>query len=282
MKKESLDYLFYKYSVLTLLMFIGALNYHYFINPAKIVAGGTNGLKVLLTNVLNLDSGLVVLIVSITTLLLAVLSKEYQLAISALYASIIYPFFVEITSNFPDIMVLDKNVDMMIIIIASAIITGVIGGLTCKLGVSQGGITLISQILYRKFKLSISKTNNIINATIILTGGYIFGASNVMYALVFLYVNKLVMDRIILGQSQKKMFYIITSEQEKVENYIKNELEAGCTIFKTKGGFLEKKRYVIMSTVSNRDYFKLKEGVHEIDKKAFMVITDSYQVKGGK
>ena len=70
-----------------------------------------------------------------------------------------------------------------------------------------------------------------------------------MYALVFLYVNKLVMDRIILGQSQKKMFYIITSEQEKVENYIKDELEAGCTIFKTKGGFLEKKRYVIMSTV---------------------------------
>ena len=46
------------------------------------------------------------------------------------------------------------------------------------------------------------------------------------------------------------------------KEYIKDELEAGCTIFRTKGGFLEKKRYVIMSTVSNRDYFKLKEGVH--------------------
>lgn len=282
MKKESLDYLFYKYSVLTLLMFIGALNYRYFINPAKIVAGGTNGLTVLLTNTLNLNSGLVTLIISITILLFAIILKEYKLALSALYASIIYPFFVEITSSFPEIMALDKNVDMMIITIASAIITGVIGGLTCKLGLSQGGITLISQILYGKFKLSISKTNNIINATIVLAGGFIFGANNVMYALIFLYVNKLVMDRIMLGQSQKKMFYIITSEQQKVENYIKNELEVGCTIFKTKGGFLEKKRYVIMSTVSNGDYFKLKEGVHEIDKKAFMVITDSYQVKGGK
>ena len=115
-----------------------------------------------------------------------------------------------------------------------------------------------------------------------IVGGIVFGINNIMYALIFLYVSKIFTDKIILGTSQKKIFYIITTEQKKIENYIKNVLEAGYTIFNTKGGFLRKKQAVIMTTVPTRDYFKLKEGIHEIDDKAFIVITDSYQVKGGK
>lgn len=282
MKKESLDYKFYKYSILTLLMFVAALNYHYLIKPAQIVAGGTNGISVLLSSVFNFNSGIVILVVSVATLLLAVLFKEYELATSAVYASIIYPIFVELVSYYPNIIMLNNSSDMMIIVIFSAIITGIVGGITCKLNVSQGGITLISQVLHKRLNTSISKINNTINGSIVLIGGATFGINNVLYALIFLYVNRLVMDKIILGQSRNKMVYIITSNQKEVENYIKNELEVGSTIFNTKGGFLKKRRYVIMSTVSNRDYYKLKEGVHKIDSKAFMVITDSYQVKGGK
>ena len=69
---------------------------------------------------------------------------------------------------------------------------------------------------------------------------------------------------------------------KEVEEYIKEVLGTGYTTFKAKGAYGLRQRTVIMSTVSNRDYFKLKEGIHQIDSDAFMVITDSYQVKGGK
>jgi uncharacterized membrane-anchored protein YitT (DUF2179 family) len=46
--------------------------------------------------------------------------------------------------------------------------------------------------------------------------------------------------------------------------------------------FLEKKRKVLMTVIPNREYFKLKEGIKEIDEKAFFIVTDSYQVYGGE
>ena len=37
-----------------------------------------------------------------------------------------------------------------------------------------------------------------------------------------------------------------------------------------------------MTVIPNREYFKLKEGIKEIDEKAFFIVTDSYQVYGGE
>ena len=44
----------------------------------------------------------------------------------------------------------------------------------------------------------------------------------------------------------------------------------------------EKKRRVLLAVVPTRDYFRLKEGIKEIDTKAFFVVTDAYEVSGGK
>lgn len=281
MKKETVDYKFYKYAVLTFMMFVAAINYNLLISPAKIVAGGVNGISVILESIFKFSPSVTILIISLAILFLALACSQYEIVASALYASVIYPFFVKITSVITEIIPLEYN-DMMLIIIFSGMISGIVAGVTCKLNMSQGGIILISQILYKKFHISIAHTNLIINSIIVIVGGIVFGINNIMYALIFLYVSKIFTDKIILGTSQKKIFYIITTEQKKIENYIKNVLEAGYTIFNTKGGFMRRKQAVIMTTVPTRDYFKLKEGIHEIDDKAFIVITDSYQVKGGK
>lgn len=281
MKKETVDYKFYKYAVLTFMMFVAAINYNLLIRPAKIVAGGVNGISVILESIFKFSPSITILIISLAILFLALACSQYEIVASALYASMIYPFFVKITSVITEIIPLEYN-DMMLIIIFSGMISGIVAGVTCKLNMSQGGIILISQILYKKFHISIAHTNLIINSIIVIVGGIVFGINNIMYALIFLYVSKIFTDKIILGTSQKKIFYIITTEQKKIENYIKNVLEAGYTIFNTKGGFMRRKQAVIMTTIPTRDYFKLKEGIHEIDDKAFIVITDSYQVKGGK
>ncbi|MGN1000476.1 MAG: YitT family protein [Bacilli bacterium] len=281
MKKETLDYKFYKYAVLTFMMFVAAINYNLFISPAKIVAGGVNGISVILESVFNFSPSITILTISLAILLLALICSQKDIVVSALYASVIYPFFVKITAIITEIIPIEYN-DMMLIVIFSGMISGIVAGVTCKLNTSQGGIILISQILYKKFHISIAYTNLLINAIIVVVGGIVFGINNIMYALIFLYVSKIFTDKIILGTSQNKIFYIITTEQKNVENYIKNVLEAGYTIFNIKGGFLRKKQAVIMTTIATRDYFKLKEGIHEIDDKAFIVITDSYQVKGGK
>lgn len=281
MKKESLDTIFYKYSILTLLMLISAINYNLFINPCRIVAGGTNGISIITEQVFKFDPSIVILVLSLAILIITIVLNEREMFKSALYASLIYPLFVSITKIASQTIVIDYS-NLLVITLFAGIISGIISGIICKFEMSQGGIVLISQIISKKFKLSVSTINFIINLSIVITGGFIFGISTIMYAIIFLYVNKIVMNRIIVGVSQKKMFYIITTEENGVTDYIVNKLKSSYTLFNAKGGFEYKKKSVIMTIISNSDYFRLKEGIHEIDKKAFFIITDSYQVLGGK
>ena len=59
------------------------------------------------------------------------------------------------------------------------------------------------------------------------------------------------------------------------------ELKSGVTVFDTEGGFSGAKSHVLMCVVPNRDYYLFKEMVLELDKNAFMVINDCYEVTGG-
>ena len=281
MKKESISYKFYKYSIFTFLMLMSAINYNLFINPAKIVAGGTSGISVILEDLFGFNPAITLFILSMVILGLSVLTKHYEEAGSALYAAIIYPFFVTITQNLNGILQI-RTVDMFLIAIISAVITSIVNGVVTNYKMSSGGSILISQIIADKLRLSLAKVNFFVNLIIVVAGGTIFGIKSIIYASIYLMVNKIVMEKITIGSSKNKIFQIITVKETEVKEYISNVLGAGSTTFGVQGSFEERKKTVIMTAVTNSDYFKLKEGIHNIDKNAFIVITDSYQVQGGK
>ncbi len=281
MDKKKIPYNFFKTSVLIFLMFWSAVNYNVLINPTKIVAGGANGISIIFEKLASINPSVIMLFVFGGALLVGLILREYELVISALIASLIYPLFVQITSPLVDIVIIGQN-DYFIIAVFAGAMSGFISGILCKLDVSQGGISLITLIASKKLKMAYSTINIIINGSIILYGTTIFGVSNLFLATIYLFTSKVVTDKIINGTSQKKIFQIITNKDSEVVDYITNVLNSGVTIFNTKGGANNKKRTVIMTSVTNSDYFRLKEGIHNIDKEAFVVITDSYQVKGGK
>ena len=75
---------------------------------------------------------------------------------------------------------------------------------------------------------------------------------------------------------------IITSEEDKIREYIIKTLGHSVTVFDVKGGFLNKKHKVVLTVVPTREYYRVTEGIKTIDKDAFFVVTDSYEVVGGK
>ena len=116
----------------------------------------------------------------------------------------------------------------------------------------------------------------------ILTSSFFFGTTNAMYAIILLYINNIVLDKVLLGISKNKAFYIITSEEAEIKNYIIKHLNHSVTIFDVKGGFLEKKRKVLLVVIPSKEYYKLTEGIKLLDKEAFFVVTDAYEVSGAK
>ena len=81
-----------------------------------------------------------------------------------------------------------------------------------------------------------------------------------------------------VGASTSKTFFIISTEEENIKNYIIHELHHDLTEINVKGGFTSHKNKIIMTSIDTKDYFGLKEGILLIDPKAFISIVDSYEV----
>ena len=74
------------------------------------------------------------------------------------------------------------------------------------------------------------------------------------------------------------MFYVITSKEKEVKHFIMSTLGYELTELDVKGGFTQQRRSILLSVISAKDYYKLKSGIMKIDHKAFIAITDTYDV----
>ena len=131
-------------------------------------------------------------------------------------------------------------------------------------------------------KVSIGTSMLIIDGLIVLSGGFVFGWTKFMYAIIVLYIISILTDKVLLGISSSKAFYIVTSKQEEISDYVINELGHSVTIFDAKGGYSKTKNPVLFTVIPTKEYYKLKVGINEIDKNAFFTVVDAYEVLGGE
>lgn len=260
---------------------ISAVVYNLFLLPLSLVTGGTNGIATITHYLYDMDPALIILVLSLACCIFSFMYLGKERTAGTLLATILYPIMVKVTADFSTKFVLDTS-DILLVVLFAGVLNGVANGLMYKSGYSNGGLPIISQILYEKYQISIAKTSMIMNIIIVCIGGLFFGTTNVLYAIIYLYINNIVMDRVLLGISTNKAFYIMTKKEEEIKDYIINSLHHTVTTFNVKGGFLEDKRKVILTVIPSSEYYKLTEGIKEIDPEAFYVATDSYQVEGAK
>ena len=114
------------------------------------------------------------------------------------------------------------------------------------------------------------------------SGFFAFGFTKFMYAIMVLYIMTVMTDRVILGVGKAKAFYIVTDKTTAVKKYIIDNLGHSVTIFDASGGYSKENEKVIMCVIPTREYYKLKEGINKIDNEAFFIVSDAYEVSGGK
>lgn len=258
-----------------------ATSYNLFLVPNNIVAGGVAGFAIIINHLFNIDNSLVILIGSIFLLILSyfLLGKEKTKA--TILGSLLFPVCVNLTQNIGNIIDIDTN-QLLLISVFGGVVYGFGAGLIYKAGFTTGGTDIINQILSKYLKISMGNSMLYCDGTIVLLTAFVFGPTQFMYSIIILYVISYMSDRVILGVSDSKAFYIVTEEEEKIKEYILKYLNHGVTVFNAKGGYAKENQKVLMCVLPTKDYYKLKEGIHEIDPHSFFVVTDAYEVFGGE
>ena len=271
----------HRYIQMVISIFLLALLYNIIIQPANIISGGINSIAILLKHLFRVQPLLTISCLTIFFIFISYIFLGKKKTRGTLVAAILYPIFVYITSFLRPLINIDIN-DMLMISIIVGVISGFCNGLLYKTGFSNGGLPVISQILHKKFKLPMGKCNLVINSIIILIGGYYFGINMIMYAIIINYINSIIVDKIMLGISKNKSIYIVTKEQEKIKKFIIEDMKHSVTILKGEGAYLNKKENVILAIIPTREYFEITESIKLIDPDVFYIVSDAYEVKGGK
>lgn len=270
-----------KLGLMLFALLLNAIIYNVFLLPLNIVSGGISGVATITNYLYRIDPSIMIFLLSLACTIISLMYLGIEQTASTILASILYPILVKITTPLVGLIPIETT-DIFVVVIIGGVLSGIAAGLIYRSGYTNCGFPVICRVLNQNFKLSISKCSLCINVVVVFFGGLFFGSLNAMYATILLYISSIVMDKVILGISNNKAFYIITSEEEKIKNYIIEKLNHNVTTFDVKGGFLEKKRKILLLVIPSREYYKVTEGIKNIDKDAFFVVTDSYEVIGGK
>lgn len=264
-------------------VFLLALCYNLLLLPNNLVVGGMSGLAIIFQNLFSWNATIFIYLSSLSLLLISFIFLGKQKTANTILGSILYPLMVTFTAPIAKVLLNYFVIDeYLIIVFLAGLMYGSSNGIIFKMGYTTGGGDVIMQLLSKYFKISAGKANFLYSFIIILLSGYAFGFSAVVYACIILIISNILIDKIMLGTSNSKVFFIHTSNLPEIKKLIHEEFDSGFTILPTNSSFLHKKDELIMVVVPNREYFAIKNRILEIDPNAFFIINDCYEVGGGR
>lgn len=269
-----------RYLELIIGVFLLAIAFNLFMFPNKIVLN-FSGIAIIINNFLGIEPSIIIFVLTVLLLVIGYFTIGPKKIKNTILGALGYPLLVELTKPLTNYIVID-NSDVLLSVIFGSFIYGIGQGLVFRAGFSTGGSDTVMQILNKYFKISLGKANMVLNLIIISLGVFTFGITRLMYSLVFLYILSAVMDKVILGISNAKAFYIITDYDKEIKTYITRKLGRGVTVIEARGGFTNNKEKLLMCIIPTREYFILKDAINEIDKDAVLLITDVYESKGSR
>ena len=261
------------------LMIISAA-YNLFVLPCDIVYG-MGGVGVILNKLFGANPSTVILIGNIILLFVSFIFLGASKTKNTIVGSILYPLFITLTAWMPKYIEVSMS-DPLVVALFGAVCYGFGAGLIYKSGYTTGGTDILNQIVAKYGKMSLGNSMIFTDGIIILVGVFSFGVTKALYSIINLYIVSLLTDKVMIGISNSKSFFIITSKEDEMKDFILGQLGHGVTVLSGEGAFSGNKQKVLMCVIPTREYTVVKEGIHLIDSDAFFVVSDAYEVNGNK
>lgn len=260
--------------------FLSAASVNLFFVPNNFVTGGVTGLGIIANELLGMSVSTFVFFGNLFMIGLGLIFLGGKKIIGSIFGALLYSLFLFLTE---DIAIwLNFSFDnILLYALAAGIVNGFAEAIVYKIGYSTGGTSILGLIIADRIKKPIGKIMRIISITIIILGGYIFGYTMVMYAIIIVSISTFMIDKVTLGISDSKMFMVQTSKVNEVKEFILQVVQSGVTEYVVRGGFSGSKKDMLMCVVPTEKYTYLKSAIKEIDHDAFIIVSDCYEVLGG-
>lgn len=271
---------FKDYLIITLGVFLVAAGIYFFMIPNEIAGGGINGLAIVINSYFpSIPIGIIMLIIDCILYVVAFIVIGPEFGGKTIFSSLLLSFTIFILEKFVPLkntLTGDMFMEMLFGIITSAVGMAII----FEKDGSTGGTDIIAKILNKYFHINMGKGILMVDLIVVLLALNAFGLRKALYALFAVILNGIVIDKAIEGLNTYKEVRIISPELEEIESFILNKLERGATVYKAKGSYSNSQVEVLWTIVDRREFVELKKFIKEVDPKAFLSVSESYEILG--
>ncbi len=257
--------------------FIYACGISLFLDPNNLAPGGASGLAIVLNRICNIETGTLYFIINVPIMVIGLWKYGVRFIASTFFSILLNSIF---TNRLAKLGALTD--DIFIATMAGSVLVGVGVAIVFKSKATTGGTDIIVKVLHDKYKHI--KTGVIFLLTdivIVAFSGLVFKDINIiMYALVSVFVQGKVLDIVLYGGDEAKLFYIISDNPDAISERIMKDIDITVTFLKGKGAYTGKEKQVILCVARKQQGPAIEEIVKAEDKDAFMIISSANEIYG--
>ena len=171
--------------------------------------------------------------------------------------------------------------DFVLAAAVGGVLTGMGLGLVFSRGYSTGGTDLLGAVIHHFFPYyPVGQILFALDCVIIAAGACVFGVRPAAYAAVAVYLTTHLMDTIVAGGNSAKLAYIISDHYEEIGRTILSQVGRGITVLDGTGMYTGKAKKTLMCVVDRKQISSVCHIARNVDKKAFVIISDIREVQG--
>lgn len=261
---------------ITIGAFITAAGLENFLLPNNIIDGGVIGISMMVHYLTEWNLGILIFCINIPFILLALRKLGYKFVINTIFANAMLAIATNILSGFNKV-----TDDLILSAIFGGIILGFGVGIILRNNASLDGTEMVSITISKKLKvISVGELLMFINLFIYTGAGFLLGWDRALYSILTYYIASKVIDAVLEGLDKSKSVRIVSDFHRELGDAIMKELDISVTYMRGMGGYSRQEKIITYCVVNKFEIAKLKDLVHSIDPRAFIVTEDVHEVEG--
>ena len=218
-----------------------------------------------------------VLALNVPLFIISFIKNGKQFFINAIVGTALLSIFLDIFDQFKPL-----TNDRFLGCIYGGIIAGIGTAIILKAGASTGGSDLLTQIA-KSFNPNIRISNLLVILDTVIVGLNVIFFKELevgLYSAITIFIVGKMLDIFFEGINFAKIVYIISEKYDDIAKEIGNRIKRGSTSLNGKGMYKKENKNVLMCVASRGEVRDIRKIVNEIDKNAFVVISNAREVFG--
>lgn len=269
------------FGIVNLGVLVLSVGVYFFKFPNKFTTGGVTGIAIILNSLIPaISQATFMSILNVALLAVGFLALGKEFGLLTTYCSLMFSFetwllerLFPMTAPFTDQPLLELVFAMMLPAVGSALM------FSCN--ASSGGTDIVAMILKKYTALSdIGKALFASDSLIALSSCYFFGIRTGLFSILGLFLKAFVVDSVIESINLCKFFSIVTSEPEKMCDFIIHDLNRSATVMDAQGAYTHTDMKVVLTACRRGEAVRLRRKTKEIDPHSFLFITNTSEIIG--